>query len=167
MTLVDILLLIISIGFAIFGLWFGLIHTLGSLAGTLAGAYLAGKYYMVIASWFVGTIGWTKSTANVLSFILLFIVINRLVGFLFWLAEKSFDVVAKLPFLNSLNKILGGVLGAVEGALTVGLIIHMMFQFSFPYFLQYLQDSSVAAVTRNLAQVLIVFLPEALQTLYY
>ncbi len=51
MALFDLILIIILGGFVLFGLWFGFIHTLGSLLGIVVGAFVAGHYYSGFADW--------------------------------------------------------------------------------------------------------------------
>ena len=65
MGLSDIILLIIIAGFAMFGFWFGLIHTLGSLLGTVFGAYLASRYYEPMADWLINITGWGENISKV------------------------------------------------------------------------------------------------------
>ena len=49
MSTFDIVLLVIIGGFGLFGLWFGIVHTLGSLLGTALGIFLASHYYGPVA----------------------------------------------------------------------------------------------------------------------
>lgn len=60
MSLFDIILIVIVAGFGLFGLWFGLVHTLGSLIGTVFGVYLASRYYGPVAEWLIRATGWGK-----------------------------------------------------------------------------------------------------------
>ena len=87
MNLLDVILIITIGGFAMFGFWFGLIHTFGSLVGTAIGAFFASRWYDGLAGWLAGVTGWETNTANVLSFIIVFLIINRVIGFLFWMLE--------------------------------------------------------------------------------
>ncbi|OGH77210.1 MAG: hypothetical protein A3G08_00545 [Candidatus Magasanikbacteria bacterium RIFCSPLOWO2_12_FULL_47_9b] len=166
MTLFDVILLCLIAGFAGFGFWFGLIHTLGSLAGTVVGAFFASRFYEFFADWLVHVTGWPENISRVLMFILLFILINRLVGFLFWLIEKFFNPLTSLPFLSSMNHLLGTVFGALEGALTLGLIIYFIKQFPIsPLIMGWIGNSTIAPILENMAVVLLPFIPKALKTL--
>ena len=107
MPLIDIILLIIIAGFGMFGLWFGLIHTLGSLIGTIAGIYLATRFYEPMAGWLTNITGWGGNVPKVIMFIVAFIVINRLVGFAFWIVDKVLSLVTRLPFIAGINRFLG------------------------------------------------------------
>lgn len=166
MSLFDVILLIIIGGFGLFGLWFGFFHTLGSLVGTVIGAYLSSRYYEPMGEWLVGVTGWNENVSKVLMFIVAFFVINRLVGFVFWLFNKVFKVIAHLPFLKSINRLLGMMLGLFEGALTLGLIIFFIERYPISErLMEQLANSVVAPWLSDLANILIPLLPSALQLL--
>ncbi|MDD5295226.1 MAG: CvpA family protein, partial [Patescibacteria group bacterium] len=83
MSIFDIILLIILAGFVFYGLFFGLIRTLGSLAGVIIGAWLASRFYLEVFSW-VGDLSFGfNNLGKVVVFIILFTLINRLVCFAF------------------------------------------------------------------------------------
>ena len=164
MLVIDIILLVIIAAFALFGLWFGLIHTLGSLVGTIFGAVLATRYYDILGNWLASFFHWEGNGPQVLAFILAFIIINRIVGFLFWLLEKFFGIFTSLPFVKSLNKLLGLVMGAIEGLVSVGLIIYFInrFPLSAP-FMTHLSGSMIAPYAENAARILLPFVPATLK----
>jgi uncharacterized membrane protein required for colicin V production len=166
MSLIDVILLIIIAGFGMFGLWFGLIHTLGSLIGTVAGAYLASRFYEPMANWLIGITGWGENISRVLMFIIAFIIINRLVGFGFWIVDKTLSIFTGLPFIRGINRFLGLVFGIFEGILTIGLIIYFIERFPLStWLMERLADSTIAPFTTSLAAVLIPLLPDALRIL--
>ena len=90
MILFDLILLLILGGFVAYGLWFGLIHTLGSLLGMVVGVFLASRYYELGAGWLMNITGWGDNFSKVLIFIIAFFIINRLVGFCFWIVDVCF-----------------------------------------------------------------------------
>jgi len=166
MGLFDVILLIIIGGFAMFGLWFGLIHTLGSFVGTIFGAFLASRFYAPLADWLLGITGWNPNTTRVIMFVIAFLIINRLVGLAFWFFEKIAQVVTSLPFLRSLDRILGTIFGAFEGVATIGLIVYFIERFPVPgRFMEWMAMSVVAPWTRDVASFLIPLLPEGLKIL--
>jgi len=123
MTLFDLILLLILGGFVAYGLWFGLVHTLGVLVGTIAGAFLAARWYDDVASWLGFLFGGRENLAKVICFLILFIIINRLVGLIFWLVDKIFSFLKIIPFLSTINRLLGAVFGFLEGVLVLGLTL--------------------------------------------
>lgn len=166
MSLFDIILIIILGGFAMFGFWFGLIHTLGSFLGTILGAYLAGRYYEPMADWLTGITGWTGNVPKVIMFIIAFIIINRLVGFIFWIVDKFFKILTSLPFIKGINRLLGLFLGLFEGVVTLGLIFYFIERFPLSeYIMGFVADSSVIPYLVSVAGILVPLLPEALKML--
>lgn len=163
MELIDVILLIIIAGFGMFGFWFGVIHTLGSLLGTVAGAFIASRLFEPVTEWLVGITGWPENYASVISFIIIFIIINRIVGFAFWIIDKLTSFFTSLPFIKGLNRFLGSILGLFEGVLTIGLIIYFIERFPLSVdFMEILADSDVAPHAVDLANVLIPLLPDAI-----
>ncbi len=166
MSLFDISLLVIITGFALFGLWFGLVRTLGSLIGTVVGIYLAGRYYEPLANWIINFTGWSQNHVKVIVFVVAFLLITRLVGFVFWIMEKFLSIFTKLPFLRSIDRILGFILGAVEGIAVVGISLFFIARFPINLmFMNGLASSQVAPPLVRLASILIPLLPEALRIL--
>jgi membrane protein required for colicin V production len=167
MEFIDIILLLIIGGFGLAGIWFGLIHTLGSLVGTLLGVYIASRYYEVLADWLQSIFGWVGNTPKVIVFIVAFLVINRLVGFGFWFLEKFFSIFTRLPFVRSLNRLLGLIFGISEGIITVGIVIYFIerFPLSLPY-MSHLANSQIAPYTVGIATLLLPLIPEGLKILH-
>ncbi|OGH64609.1 MAG: hypothetical protein A3J66_00740 [Candidatus Magasanikbacteria bacterium RIFCSPHIGHO2_02_FULL_47_14] len=164
MSFVDVVLLIIVGGFGLFGLWFGFIHTLGSLLGTVFGVYVATRYYEPVAQWLVQHTGWGQNLSRVLVFAISFIILNRLVGLVFWLLDKVFSLVTRLPFINSLNRIGGLVFGVVEGLISVGFIIYFLERFPISERISHaLALSVVAPFARDSIAVLLPLVPDALR----
>lgn len=166
MSIFDIALIVIIACFGLFGLWFGFIQTLGSLLGTVLGTYLAGRYYEPMADWLTHVTGWSVNGSRVIMFILAFVLINRLVGFVFWLLAKFFGILTRLPFIHSIDKVFGAVLGIFEGILTMGIVFYFIARFpvSAPV-MAWVASSKVVPFTVSLASVLIPFFPEALRLL--
>ena len=129
MPLADLIILGIILGFIIVGFKSGLIHTLGSLIGTLAGIYLASRYYEALASWLAHFTGWSPNFVRVLTFIISFLVINRLVGVVFWVADRTFGLISRLPILTGFDRLLGAILGLLEGIIVVGIALFFITKF--------------------------------------
>ena len=164
MSLFDIILLVIIAAFAFAGLWAGLIHTIGSLLGTVFSLYIASRYYEPVANWLIGITGWGDNVTRVIVFIIAFLIIGRLVGLVFWFIEKILHIVTYLPFMTSLNRLLGFVFGAVEGVVIVGVVVYFIARFPLsPDFMQLLAASSVAAFTSRIAAFLWPLVPQALE----
>lgn len=167
MNLFDIILISIISGFAMFGIWFGLIHTLGSFIGTIFGAYFASRMYGLVAVWLVHITGWPENLFRVVVFIILFIIINRLVGLIFWFIDTPAHFLTKIPFLRLMNRFLGMLLGAFEGIVTIGLIIYFIKKNPLSnQIMKWIDTSSVAIWAQHSSAFLIPLLPGALRLLH-
>ncbi len=165
MAIFDLILLIILGGFVLFGLWFGFIHTLGSLLGIIAGAFVAGHYYKGLADW--GHFIWGGGDIGyVISFIVILIFVNRLVGLFFYFFDRAFEVISFIPFLKSINRLSGAFLGFLEGAFSIGLILFFLARYPVNDWLTAeLQASWLAPWFIGMAKFLAPLLPELLRQL--
>lgn len=164
MSFFDLALAIIIGGFGLFGLWFGLVHTLGSLVGTVLGVYLASRYYGILADWLINLTGWTGNFPRVIMFIIAFVVINRLVGLLFWFFDRAFSIITRLPFVNSLNRLLGLAFGLLEGVLAIGIIFYFIARFPLGQnFMSLVAASKIVPFTVAATAVLWPFIPTAIK----
>lgn len=166
MSFFDISLIVIIGLFGLAGLWFGLIHTIGSLAGTVLGVFLATRYYEPVANWLVNVTGWGEHFSKVLIFIIAFFIINRLVGLAFWVVDKILSVFTKLPFISGINRFLGLIFGVLEGAIVVGMVFFFIARFPLgDKFMAALAASQIAPATVKLASILWPLIPDALKML--
>lgn len=166
MSYFDIAIAAIVAGFGLFGLWFGLVHAIGSLIGALIGLYLASRYYEPLANWLMNLTGWSGNFSKVLMFIIAFIVIARLVSFVFWLIEKILGIFTKLPFISGLNHLLGGVFGLVEGVILVGISLYFIVRFPVGSgFMNILSNSVVAPYIVKPASIVLPLIPDAIKFL--
>ena len=165
MSWLDIVLIIIIASFGLFGLWFGLIHTLGSLVGTILGVFLATRYYEIVANWLMNITGWQANFSKVLIFIIVFFLINRLVGLAFWMIDKLLGFITRLPFISGINRFLGMLFGILEGAIGLGMIFYFIGKFPLSqWFMSKLGESFLMPHLVKMAKILLPFVPEALKT---
>lgn len=122
MSYLDIILLVVLAGFTFFGFWSGFLQSIGSIIGAIAGAVLANQYFVPVSGWVIARTGWGENTARVVTFLLLFIVMARIIGLVFWLAEKIMHLV---PFGRLVNRISGAALGFIEGIIVVGVFMYL------------------------------------------
>lgn len=166
MNNVDIILLAIIITFGLVGFFFGFIHTLGSMLGTVLGVYFASRYYGVMADWIMGVTGWQGNTSKVVMFVIAFFLITRLVGVFFFFIEKIFNVLKFLPFVKTFNRLIGLLFGLAEGIITIGFIIFFIERFPLSAkIMSFLADSIIAPYVSGIASVLWPFLPEGFRLL--
>lgn len=163
MSFFDLILILIILAFGLAGLWFGLVHTVGSLIGMVLGVYLSFRYYAPVANWIIGITGWQGNIAKVVVFIVAFMLINRLVGFVFWLLDKIFGWFTKLPFISSANRLAGLIFGLIEGAMVLGVVFYFIARFPLnDKFMASLSVSKIAPYLDGLISVLKPFIPAAI-----
>jgi len=143
MLIVDVILGFILLGFAGAGAKDGFVHSLGRLIGAIIG-FVAARAWAIKLVGFFGVFmpaGW----AHLVAFLLIFIVITRLVGFVFKLADGVFEIISILPFLKSINRLLGAILGFVEGFILLGGAIFLILTLKLePNLVKWLSASGVA-----------------------
>lgn len=158
-TFIDLILVILVVAFVLFGLYFGLIHTVGSVVGALLAVVAAGYALPYVTDWLNAfmTVG---PILTVIIFLVLFMVVSRFVGFVFYLLESTLGIVARLPFIHSIDRLLGGVLGFVEGVIVSGVLIHVALTYLNPgSFTAALSISTLANWITSLTDVLVAWLP--------
>lgn len=164
MSWFDISLIGIIGLFALTGFRLGAIHTLGSVIGTILGVYLASRYYEPMAAFIVAHTGWGGNLPNVIMFVIAFIVINRLVGVVFWFISRVFKLITKLPFISSIDKLIGLLLGVLEGVITIGVIIYFVERFPISKkLMEMIATSNIAEQIRKIANLFIPLLPEGMK----
>lgn len=149
-----------------FGLYSGFISAMGSLFGTVIATFIAIRVYEPTAWWIGHYTGWGENTTRVVVFVVLFFVLNRLVGLLFWLFEKILTVVIRVPFIRSVDRILGLTLGLLEGVLAMGLVFYFVARFPISdWFMKEMAGSVVVAIVVQPVKILLPLLPEAIKLL--
>lgn len=165
MAIIDLAIIIALLLFVAWGFAKGFISALGILLGLVFGTWAAGRFYEP------ASLIWSEYVSDMFSklaaFLLIFILVNCAVAVLFYLIKKIFKVVSVVPFVKSINRLVGGILGLVEGVLFVGLIVYVIGKFSFsPSIDQMLIESRLAPTLVNMSDFIITkLLPEALNRL--
>ncbi|MFH0854492.1 MAG: CvpA family protein [bacterium] len=162
----DVILLILLAGFVFFGLFLGLIKAIGEIIGIIAGAWVAGNYFLLLAGWITNLTGISHNIIKVGAFLFLFILVNRLIGLIFWILDKIFHILAIIPFLKTINRLAGAILGLFEGAMVLGLTIYILSKYSISAWLDgSLAVSKVAPVLVRVARILLPLIPAAIRAI--
>ncbi|MCK5416402.1 CvpA family protein [Candidatus Parcubacteria bacterium] len=167
MSIFDTILLIILSGFIFYGLFYGLIRTIGILFGAVIGAVVASRFYVQIYNWVEPVFMGHENIGKVIIFIILFSLINRLVGFVFYLLDKTYGLLTIIPFLKTINRLGGAVLGFITGGFFLGMIIFVVSRYSFieHWLGKWLVDSQMAPFLLKFVNILSPLLPEVLKKL--
>lgn len=160
LTILDLILLLIIFIFVAFGYVLGLIEAVGSLVGLVLGVWLGGIFYKDIGAW-MGNFIPNKNLSYIISFIVIYAVISKLVAFGFYVLNKIYHLLTIIPFLKSANRILGAIFGLLEAALILGVILLFLAQFPFSAWLtKHLAQSQIAIWLMAIAKVLTPLLPK-------
>lgn len=120
MILADIILVIFLLGFIWNGWRRGAIATLGHLVGIVVAFLVARTSYLFVASLAGSLLPGTSAWGRTVSFILIFLLVNQLCRFLFSLLDAVFNILTIIPFLSTINKLLGALLGIAVGITFIG-----------------------------------------------
>ena len=145
MLLVEIILLLIIIGFALSGAKGGFVRALGQLIGAIIGFLAARAWSPWLTSLFTIFLPGREGIAHFIAFLLIFLVIDRLVGYLFIFVSTLCRVLTHLPIIKQLNAFLGGILGFAEGITLVGSTVYLVLATHMdPTLVRWLSNSIVA-----------------------
>ncbi len=123
LSLPDLVMLLVIVGFGAFGFALGLIQVVGSLVGIVVGAWLANLWYPVLARALTPYVPWGKPVLENVAFVILFLLVNRLFGLAMYVVNRVLNLLKFIPFMKSLDRIGGGVLGLLEGVLLLGVVL--------------------------------------------
>lgn len=163
MNYLDIIFIIILLFFTFNGLRKGLVKVVGGILGIIAGIYFAGLFYIQFSDWLQTLTNIFSSTeANIISFIVVFIVANRLFALIIYILDK----IVSIPIINSVNKLLGGTLGFLQGALIITLIVTVFTNLgSFVGADNVINNSHIAPCSDKVITLIKPFLPQDLKTI--
>jgi len=167
MSYFDIGLLIILVGFVTNGLAKGLIRLLGQVVGLIVASYVASHFYLTFYEWGKDIVNFSEGMEKFLSFLILFILVSSVIGVIFILIEKIFNLLSIIPFTKLINRLLGGALGLLEGSLSLGLILYVAARYAWVGGLigNQLVSSKVAPWLIKMTTIIMPFLPDALKAL--
>ncbi len=151
---VDLVLSVAMLAFILYGLWQGLIRTVGSLAGVILGTVVASHFYNHIA---------TTNTGKVIAFVALYIVASRLIALGFYFLEKFYNAVAIIPGMKLINRIAGAALGFLEGAMVIGILVHFANIFPIESVRAFLAQSSLVPYFLRVGSYAVALFPDALR----
>jgi membrane protein required for colicin V production len=160
MNIVDYIVIVFLLLFFWRGFARGFIGTLAWLAGLIIGTWLAGQFYVQVGIWLDQWIH-NQSIAALVSFIGVLVVSMGIVGLLFAVANKMFNMI---PVIGFINHLLGGLLGLVEALLLAGMIF--WFVTLIPLHNAYtkaIADAKLRQPVTNVSAAIRWFLPQSLK----
>ena len=164
MSYVDIALFSVLGLFILSGFFMGLFRTLGTLVGTIVAALFTGQVIDVLHKTF-GFLFGGGETARVIIYIIVFLLLSRLVGLAFWIIGKFLGFLRWIPFVKSIDHLLGGLFGFLEGIIAIGFAL-LYASHVIPSVLLnqiHLNDSVFAKYILQTMSMLELFLPESIR----
>lgn len=164
-SFLDLGIILVIFIFISFGFVAGLLSAIGSLVGIVVGTWAAGAFYGEVANWLTPIFLGNQATASIVAFILVFTLVNRGIGLIFWLLNKLFGIISLIPFTKSLNRILGAILGFIEGVLATGVILYFISHLPIAgdFLNNAIATSPIAQLVIWVAGILVPLLPEILR----
>ena len=126
MSIFDLSLILVLLGFAINGLFRGLIKMIGAILAFILGIFFASRLYLPFYEWGSNYVSGQENILKIISFIILLLLISKLVELLFVFLEKVFKLAAFIPGTKLINNLLGAVFGFILGSLFLGAIIYIL-----------------------------------------
>lgn len=157
--------LIIGLFSYVWGGWLtGLIQSIGGLIGLLLATILAPRFAGPFGEFLTPVFGNSEVIAKIVAFFLVFMIITRLVGILFILVNRAFNMIAILPGMKIMNRLGGAIFGFLEGALFLGIILQYAVRLPLgPKFTDTIDTSQLAAILMGLSAWLVGLFPQALR----
>jgi len=167
MTIFDLSLILIILGFVINGLFKGLIEMLGSIASFFVAVFVAGHFHIPFYNWFSQYISGNENFLKIVSFVFLFIITSKLCLLLFHLIEKVFKLIAFIPGSKLINNLLGGVFGLILGVLVTSIAVFLLSRYlDFGGSMSILiSNSIIASSLLQVANIYTPLLPEAFRAI--
>lgn len=161
MLVIDIILLVILVGFFIRGWQAGLLKTIGSFVGIILGIFLAGQYFDEAGAWLVQWLHTSINLGNILGYATVFLIVNIIINIIVWALTGILKII---PLFGTSNRLFGAIVSLVGGIFTLGVFIIMLDKFPLTAsLLPWLEQSQVAPLLAQIASILMPLLPEALE----
>ncbi len=162
----DYILIAIIIGFTWVGFWSGFIASLGRFLGLFVGAAITSRYYVMLAPSWEWVFFDNQRITEIALFIIIFILISRGIGLIFWLLDKIFNFIRFFPFLTTINRLLGGLFGLLEGVVVLGLVLFLLTKYKVsPELLDTINTSVIADTLLSMTFIVQPFLAETFRNL--
>ncbi len=165
MSFIDLILVLLVFAFTFTGWWLGLIYKIGGLMGVFAGVILASRWYEILAEKIGFLFGNNLNVCRIVSFLVILVVVWKLSNMAFMLLDKIFKILTFIPFLKTINRIVGAVLGFLEGSLLLGMLLTFILKFPIGALAQMINNSSAAKFFIAVAKILAPLLPIAFKQL--
>ncbi len=167
MSIFDLSLILVLLGFTVNGLFKGLIRMIGAILAFILGIFFASRLYVPFYEWGSNYISGQENILKIISFIILLLLISKLVELFFVFLEKLFKLTAFIPGTKLINNILGAIFGFVLGSLFLGAIIYVFSRYlNFAGLITNLiEASSIAQFLLSINSIILPLLPTSFKSI--
>lgn len=162
--LFDVIIVIILAIFGVWGAFTGIVGMLGHLLGFIFGIVISGKYFIVVAN-FINKIfpSWNDQLVNIICFLVVLGLVSKLISIG---VNLIFKFVSFIPFVKTINRLIGAFIGLVGGVLVAGAIIYMLSRYPItPWIKEALLLSRLSPILLLLFKPITFLLPKVLKQL--
>lgn len=126
----DLVLAVVLVVFVVWGLLQGLIRVVGGILSLVVALILARQFDEMLAQyigpWF-GNFSWL---ASAISFLVIFVLASSIFKYLVELANRTFTMLAIIPFFKTINRLLGAVVALVFGVVLLGSVLFLVIRYA-------------------------------------
>jgi len=159
MGLIDLILILILLGFLGNGWRQGFVKALGEFIGAIISFLVARAFSGPLGNVFGFLFPHNPGIARLIAFIVIFLIVVKLIGWLFSFVVMILKIITSLPIISLVNRIFGGVLGFLTGLIFVGSAVYLVLSFRLDATLVHmLAGSPVARYTEQVFSSLLQFL---------
>lgn len=163
-TPLDAVLVLLIVGFTVYGFLKGIIQMAGELAGYVLGIWVAGNYFIPFFNWTQSLYLGYDEAGRAISFIVLILLTRKLVVLAVVIIDKFFNFIGLIPFFSLINRTAGALFGFVSVIMVLGILTYFVSRYSAGFeFDKLLVNSSVPRVLIPIGEFFSPLLPEAIK----
>lgn len=157
--LIDAVLALFLVWFTFLGYQRGLVQTVGRLIGAVGGFWIAKTWALPLANAAQLILPLDRGLIQIIVFILIFVLADRFVSFVFWILDRLFRIVTVLPFLSTVHTLLGAVVGLFEGVFLIGSLSYVILTLHLnPSWMAWISRSRIAMFSQDVFYRILGFL---------
>jgi membrane protein required for colicin V production len=157
---VDLILGVVLLLFALHGLWYGFVRELFALLALVGGWFAATRYHLGVVRFFG-----IEETGGVATRVLVFIGLFLLVVLVVRLIGKALNKVLSESPLGWIDRLAGGACGLLVGTVFLGVVLLLVTTYV-PRFQPFFMQSELYAPLTTVVRVMAEVLPEEVHKLY-
>ncbi|MFH1326230.1 MAG: CvpA family protein [Candidatus Falkowbacteria bacterium] len=163
----DAILIVIILGFTVYGFLKGIIRMMGELIGYIVGIWVAGHYFIPFYEWTQSIYMSNESAGHAISFLLLLFIARKIVMLLVIALDRFFNFIAIIPFFGLVNRLAGALFGFFTVNIVLGILIYFASRYSLGFsFDKFLVDSNIVPYLLRFGEFFSPLLPEVFRQLH-